>query len=249
MKSLINLVAFVALFCISFSSFAQEMSNTPATTIPTTELASVEEVETPIIHRNLSSVKVGVAGLALGNFNFSGEHLVAPHVSLDGTIGIIGVGADVQGNNAKGMFFKAGARYYFNKNTAETLNPLKGFYVKPEIGISTYSFDGEKFKYTTQNKVKRNGVTSVAATVNAGYQFIVFNKFTVDCSAGVGYDITNYKYSNDSNTTTTAPESNGSARVSEPADVNKPEYMYSHYSKGNKMPVTVTGSLKIGGLF
>lgn len=114
--------------------------------------------------------------------------------SLEGTLGLIGIGYDPLNANPEGVFAKFG--YKFIKNPDFYLRGmkyahlLKGTYFKPEIALSSYSVNQSKDVYNNYNTVRQH-TFSGALLLNIGKQWVFDNRFAVDFSIGLGYGITN----------------------------------------------------------
>jgi hypothetical protein len=124
------------------------------------------------------------------------EHSLKAGQSIEGTLGIIGIGYDPQNTNPEGAFAKLG--YKFIKNPDFYLRGmkyahlLKGTYFKPEIAISTYSVNLSTYDYNTGNtNLTRQSTFSGAFLLNVGKQWVFENRFAVDFSIGLGYGVTN----------------------------------------------------------
>ena len=121
--------------------------------------------------------------------------------SIEGTLGIIGIGYDPLQVNPEGVFAKFG--YKFIKNPDYYLRGmkyahlLKGTYFKPEIAISTYSVNLNSYDYSSNNSNStRQSTFSGAFLLNVGKQWVFENRFAVDFSIGLGYGITNLSKNN-----------------------------------------------------
>jgi hypothetical protein len=77
---------------------------------------------------------------------------------------------------------------------------LKGFYLKPEVVFGSFNVDVIDYTYTynptlgyftsTENRT-RESITSMAALVNVGYQWILDDAVSIDWFVGLGYGFSN----------------------------------------------------------
>ncbi|MDR3652879.1 MAG: hypothetical protein P4L34_07905 [Paludibacter sp.] len=122
--------------------------------------------------------------------------------SIEGTLGIIGIGYDPLNVNPGGAFAKFGYKFIkspdFYLRGMRYAHLLKGTYFKPEIALSTYSFNQNRYDYTYNSfnsYTVRQNTFSGALILNVGKQWVFDNRFAVDFSVGLGYGITNLKNS------------------------------------------------------
>lgn len=166
-----------------------------------------------------------------GNFTLAYERSLKPGRSIEGTLGIIGLGIDPNDYNPAGAFVKFG--YKFIKNPDFYLQGLryahilKGSYFKPELSISAYSRDFEvynpRYPYPYDTYMERRSVFSAAINLVLGKQWVIDNAFLVDWYLGVGYGYDNID--------------------------NDGGYHYGHSVADDSFPVSATAGLKVGFLF
>lgn len=89
---------------------------------------------------------------------------------------LIGIGHDKYGNNPKGFSVRYGHKFFMNKKQRQS---LEGFYLRPEIVYSQYSYDC--MANATRSLSKE---TALLGTI--GYQF-KYNRLLTDLWVGAGY--------------------------------------------------------------
>jgi len=147
----------------------------------------------------LNALKFHFFSPLLDYLAFSYERSLRAGHSVEGTLGIIGIGTDLNEDKPEGVFAKAG--YKFIKNPDFYLRGmkyaqlLKGTYFKPEIAISAYSFNQNTYSYDNTTNLSttttnRQSTFSGAFILNVGKQWVFDNRFAVDFSIGIGYGIT-----------------------------------------------------------
>jgi hypothetical protein len=142
-------------------------------------------------HKN--AIKINFLSPLFNSFNFNYERSLKPGHSIEGTIGIIGMGNDIYSNNEKGVFMKLG--YKFIKSPDYYLRGqryahiLKGAYIRPEIAFSSYSYDSEQDYYysSSSSHSSREDNLMFALLLNFGKQWVIDNGFIIDTFIGVGY--------------------------------------------------------------
>lgn len=102
---------------------------------------------------------------AFSSINQSGEFCTS----------LIGVGHDKYNNNPKGFTMRYGHKFFLNDNHKS----LMGFYLRPEIVYSHYSYDRQSDGFRTLSDE-----TAVLGTI--GYQY-VYKRFLADFWVGGGF--------------------------------------------------------------
>lgn len=181
--------------------------------------------------QNRNAIKAEFFAPLTGNFTLAYERSLKPGRSIEGTLGIIGLGIDPNDYNPSGAFVKFG--YKFIKNPDFYLQGLryahilKGSYFKPEISISAYTRDFEvydpRYPYPYDYYMDRRSVFSAAINLVFGKQWVIDNTFLVDWYLGVGYGYDNID--------------------------NDGGYHYGHSVAGDEFPISGTTGLKVGFLF
>jgi len=149
-------------------------------------------------HKN--AAKVGFLSPLFGATSFTFEHNLKPGSSIEATLGIIGLGDNINSDSAEGMYFKFGYKFikspdYYFKGTRYA-HILKGTYIRPEISLLTYSETPNIDNYFTSGSGARETVTMFAIMLNTGKQWIVNNWFLFDWFIGAGYGFGDAKNSN-----------------------------------------------------
>lgn len=191
-------------------------------------------------HKN--AFKVDFLSPLTGNLTFGYEHSLKPGRSVEGTIGIIGLGIDVDDMNAGGLFVKAGYKFIkdpdFYLRGMRYAHILKGSYVKPEIALGLYGRDiynrygyyDDWGNWHPQYAPSRYRETVFSGTIQlvVGKQWVYDNIFLVDFNAGIGYGFVSRSESD---------YDDGSA------------YHFGYLITPTDLPMSFSLGLKIGGLF
>ena len=186
----------------------------------------IQEMDNPenYAENNKNAIKVDFISPLTGNLTFAFEHSLKPGASIEGTMGIIGLGVNVDDLNARGTFFKFGYKFikspdfYFNK--MRYAHVLKGGYVKPEMAFGYYTQDVNTDQ--NPNSSSREEVLSFCLHLVLGKQWVFNNVFLVDFSVGVGYGF----------------DSLGDGG-----------YRYGYSNSPSEVPISGTAGLRIGYLF
>jgi hypothetical protein len=141
-----------------------------------------------------NAIKIGFLNPFLGSTQFTYERSLKPGQSIEATLGIIGLGFDPSESNSVGATIKFG--YKFIKTPSYMMRGmhyshlLKGGYVRPEIAMNFYSYDGYSYDNFGNNRT-RNSVVSGAIIVNLGHQWVYADVFLIDLYFGLGYGFSN----------------------------------------------------------
>lgn len=168
-----------------------------------------------------------------GNTTFAYERSMRPGLSLEATLGLIGLGIDVRGQNPAGAFGKFGLKFIkdpdFYLRGMKYAHILKGAYIKPEFAFGFYNHDHWKYYYDPNgyypesSSMKRRTVYSGTLQMVLGKQWIINNAFAFDFYAGVGYGFSDYESSE--------------------------SYHYGYLIYDNSLPISFSAGIKIGLLF
>ncbi len=158
-----------------------------------------------------------------GNLTLGYEHSLRLQRSIEASIGIIGLGSNIYYSNARGVFFKLGYKFirspevYFNAKHYSHI--LKGFFVRPDIMFSYFSYDGSRNGLGGDfNNHIRNDNFSLGLLINVGKQWVLNDQFSVSWNVGVGY-----------------------------AFSTEAGYYYSHIAPfGNVFPIAFSAGLSVG---
>jgi hypothetical protein len=192
------------------------------------EYTFLNRFDDPALYANQrkNAIKFGLFSLLFGSLQFSYEHSIKPGRSMDFTLGIIGIGADVAGIRPRGVLIKAGYKFIntpdFYMRGMRYSHILKGFYVKPELIISTFGHDEYNYFSSYEGRTYRRTLFSIAGMLNIGKQWIFSDVFLIDIFFGAGFGF------------------------SSEGDFN---YLYGFVGGYNSFPIALTGGLKLGFLF
>lgn len=173
------------------------------------------------------ALKVDFLAPLTGNMSFSYERLIRPSRSWEVSLGIIGLGDDINDENPRGAFAKFGMKFIkspdFYLKGLRYAHILKGTYVKPEIAFSTYSYDSWDYYYGYGNYTSdtdRQSNWAMAFNIIVGKQYVFNDIFLLDMYFGLGYG---FSENNDNES-----------------------YHYGFTGGNSDTPLTVTAGLKIG---
>jgi hypothetical protein len=176
-----------------------------------------------------NALKINFLSPLMGSTSFSYERSLKPGRSMEGTIGIIGLGLDPNGENPGGAFVKFGYKFIkdpdFYLRGMRYAHILKGGYLKPEISLAffghdTYDYYVDYYPYTSYDR--RENVVSGTLQLVMGKQWVFDNAFLIDMYSGVGYGFTTGDYGGLS---------------------------YGYVIGDNSFPISFSAGLKIGFLF
>ena len=165
------------------------------------------------------AIKVNFLAPLTGNMTFSYERLIRPSRSWEVSLGIIGLGDDIDDEDPRGVFVKFGMKFIkspdFYLKGLRYAHVLKGTYVKPEIAFSSYSYD--RWDYSRDTDREHNW--AMAFNIIVGKQYIFNDIFLLDMYFGLGYGF---------------------------SDNDDTAYHYGFSGGNSDSALTVTGGLKIG---
>lgn len=123
---------------------------------------------------------------------FSYERSLRPGSSMEAGLGIIGLGEDLYGLKASGIYVNVGYKFIKNPDFymkgMKYAHVLKGSYFKPELAFSSYSFTDQTYSWDDNPSVNTEKSTMVFAFIlNIGKQWVFANRFLVDWYVGGGY--------------------------------------------------------------
>lgn len=139
----------------------------------------------PKIRKN--EVKVALLSLFSGTSKVTFQRWLFDHQSVEFTVGIVGLGFDaLKESNPKGTAWRLAYKFVVPSND-NTYNPMCGYYFKPELCYSVYSYD--------HPSKGRLDVNYAALMWVIGYDWVK-DWFDFDIYAGVGYAFgeNNYSY-------------------------------------------------------
>jgi len=189
-----------------------------------------------------NALKIDFLSPITGNTTFAYERSLKPGRSIEGTLGIIGLGANIDDNNAGGAFVKFGIKFikdpdYYLRGMRYA-HILKGSYIKPEFAFGAFSRNYYDWRYESsyydqwgnwiyvEPKKSRETVVSGTLQLVFGKQWVFDNVFLVDMHAGIGYG-----FSTSSN------------------DYYDAGYHYGYTIAPTEFPMSFSSGIKIGYLF
>jgi len=173
------------------------------------------------------AIKVNFLAPLTGNTTISYEQLIRPSRSWEVSLGIIGLGDDINDEDPRGVFVKFGMKFIkspdFYLKGLRYAHVLKGTYVKPELAFSAYSYDRWLYSgYGFSSDTNRDTNWVVALNIIVGKQYVFNDIFLLDMYFGLGYGI------------------------GEDNKYNDPGYHYGFSGANYDTPLTITAGLKIG---
>lgn len=145
------------------------------------------------------AVKVDMFAPFLGVFAVGYEHSIKPGRSWEVEVGIIGLGVNIDNQNAAGLSLKGGYKLISRRvKEGKTPHLLRGFYFRPEVNFAAFGADlktetsnsGGYYGYSTTT-YKREAVVSGAFIMTVGAQTVMNNSFLIDGYLGLGYGASN----------------------------------------------------------
>ncbi|MDD3280219.1 MAG: hypothetical protein PHC83_01445 [Bacteroidales bacterium] len=131
-----------------------------------------------------NNIKITLLSLMSGSTKITYERKVLPKQSIEITGGIIGLGFDfLNHNQSKGVLGRFAYKFIF---PVKNHYPLDGWYVKPELAFSAYTYN----HITGEMDVERLAVSRLAMMGVGGYQMVKM-WFVFDIFAGFGLGIGN----------------------------------------------------------
>lgn len=179
------------------------------------------------------ALKLNFLAPLTGNSTISYERLIRPSRSWEVSLGIIGLGDDIDDEDPRGVFAKFGVKFIkspdFYLKGMKYAHILKGTYVKPEIAFSSYSYDrwnyydyAYYYNNTNSDNIERERNWAVALNIIVGKQYIFNDIFLLDMYFGLGY---------------------GFCKDNDDGDR---AYHYGFMGGNSNTALTITGGLKIG---
>lgn len=185
--------------------------------------------------QNKNAFKVGMFSPMAGALSLGYERSLKPGSSVEGTLGLIGVGIEeTRFDNPAGAYIKAGYKFISTPDFAlkgmKYSHLLKGGYVKPEFAFATYQRDITTYNSQTSSYTEsRENIVAGALMLNFGKQWVFSNVFLIDLYAGIGYGFDNMK------------------SVQSYYDYGGPTYHYG-FTVGSNIPMAFTAGFKVGFL-
>lgn len=171
------------------------------------------------------SIKFEVFSPLTGNTTLGYEQYVKDWISIEGKIGLIGLGIQPDKSvHDKGFFVSVGPKFKLKPTYAISgthgTNRLGGSYFRPDITVGTFEVGstGESLDDVT-GRNNGDNIVSVALMLNYGKQYILGDILTLDWYFGMGY-----------------------AYVSD----NDGGYYYKYAAGGNDFPIAFNAGLTLG---
>jgi len=181
-------------------------------------------------------LKVEFLSPLTGNTTFGYERSLKPGRSIEGEIGIIGLGIDPAYENPGGVFFRFGYKFIkspdFYMRGMRYAHLLKGSYIKPMITLGFFSREVDYYYEVWEengyyNSYYQTGKTesTISGTIQLvlGKQWVIDNVFVVDLFGAMGYGFSN--------------------------NYNGSSYYYSHVIMDRDFPLSLSAGLKMGFLW
>jgi len=143
--------------------------------------------------QNKNALKFNLFLPITGGYALTYERSIKPARSFEAEIGLIAKGENNEMGmpEAHGLFFKAGYKMMrspdFYLRGMKYAHILKGSYVKPEIALTSFSFDKNNDYDSYSDAPESGSTTKVAIMVNIGKQIVYTNAFAIDFFIGAGY--------------------------------------------------------------
>lgn len=135
-------------------------------------------IGTPLLAQDAprrNALKTTFLSWATGSVKVYYERALAHHQSIEAAVGAIGVAYDGKDNNPRGWLVRYGHK--FNVALTRDDAPLQGLYLKPELALSDFTYDGRA--------TARQRSTMCAYMGVIGYQWAK-RKLCVDAYWGIG---------------------------------------------------------------
>ena len=143
-------------------------------------------------HFYKNDLKVTMLSLFSGSTKLTYERLITQKQSVEITGGIIGWGGDwLNHNRSKGGLCRLAYKFIFNRSHSPHIHYfikpykpellLNGFYLKPEVAFSSFSYD-------SKDGMERLHNNRLAVMGCVGYQ-VVYKRFVFDIFGGLGAGI------------------------------------------------------------
>ncbi|MBI1221819.1 MAG: hypothetical protein GC180_04365 [Bacteroidetes bacterium] len=166
----------------------------------------VDELDDPNLYKDnrKNAWKVDFLSPIYGSTIFSYERSMRPGFSLEGSLGLIGLGRtqNLFGTNPRpaGAFIKVGPRFMktpnFRSGSLRYYHVLKGAYIQPQAIFGTFNSNVQytNFDPNTNNATSvsgRENTTYGALMITVGSQSVYSNIFLVDFYVGFGWGFNN----------------------------------------------------------
>lgn len=141
------------------------------------------------------ALKFGFLSPLMGATSFSYEQSLEPGGSIEGTLGLIGLGTDITGNSPSGIYMKFGYKFIkspdFYLKGMQYAHVLKGSYIRPEVSFAAYKSESGNVNDNNgalvPNSKSVGNSTMFAVMINLGKQWVFQDRFIFDWFVGFGY--------------------------------------------------------------
>ncbi len=205
-----------------------------------------EELDDPDLYTDNKKTawKFDFAAPLIGSSIFGYERSIRPGFSLEGNVGIIGMGYDPEDVKPRGALVKFGPKFMrtpdFRTGSLRYYHVLKGAYIQPQVIVGAFAsnvtyYTWDPNTWISESFTVRETTTYGSVMINFGKQSVFANSFLIDIYAGIGYGF--------KNTTTN----------NKPDNVNIENYSYFNRTYGviatdMDLPIAFTAGLKLGFL-
>ncbi len=182
------------------------------------------------IDQNRNGIKINFLSPINSSFEFIYEHSLKPGRSWETSLGIIGLGFDLDDYNPRGVYGKFAYKFIrkpdFYMQRMHYAHILKGAYIAPELALRYASYEPyvNDFWEPYESHQERLNDFSIAVTLKFGKQWVFDDGFIVDVFCGIGYGITSQSGDN--------------------YDVISYGFIV-----GSEVPIAFTGGLRLGWAF
>lgn len=163
-----------------------------------------DELEDPNLYtdNNKTAWKMDFLSPVMGHLGLYYERSMKPGFSLEGGLGLIGVGYKnvLDDSNPWGAYVRFGPRFMktpdYRKSSLRYYHVLKGAYLQPQVVFGAFSSDISYSTFNTGTWVtgyvtSRQTTTYGSFLLTVGKQSVFSNRFLVDFYLGVGYGFRN----------------------------------------------------------
>ena len=141
------------------------------------------------------AVKLNFLSPLSGSTEIVYEKNIKPGKSWETSLGIIGLGFDLNETKPRGLYGKFAYKFMrtpdFYMNRMRYAHILKGSYIAPEIAVRYFSYDDYEYNYLffrSDSKTRKEDF-GFAVTLKLGKQWVFDDSFLVDWFFGIGYGI------------------------------------------------------------
>lgn len=158
-----------------------------------------DELENPDLYtsNNKTAWKLDFLSPLYGFTAFSMEKGLRPGFSVEGTVGLIGLGNDLEDARPLGFHLKFGPRFKntptYRTGSLRYYHVLKGAYIQPQVYYGVYAHDVNSYSYmpywpytSVTNKYRTTSMYG-GLQLLVGNQSVYSNRFCLDIYAGIGF--------------------------------------------------------------